>query len=481
MTARTQESLGRFRREYASALVGTIEEAVGPLAKLDALRLSRIVTSLDDARIESLLSSVIRVHSDHASVLHEYVRSSAPDEVVVLDPSAGLPPPKEVSRLLLYAETLVWPDPLLEHSLALRHLVPDDLGAAIPRTLEQRQEELHSALEFYQQYRYPILEGLITPAAWNVLLIAQRSCYQNWLGPAHVEAPWDTLPTALLDLADSEVDVRSASFDGRRHTLHGTPPDARSSLIALVAKGDPSDQGEVRIESHMSIVDHGEEHGHFMVRAAQTPPSDLTKWVTECRRKLVYNRVVSLGASAELAAQLGGAVLTRSATNQKILDSLVTPFAQARSALAMTTMELPTVEGLSVNRIVHARKDSAALQNFRVGFRKACSAIKSATGSPEFQRECEAIARDTVEHGVEELRQSYRALRAKSARELSLSTALVTLSFAGISLGQLQLLPALAGAMTQLRSIFDAVSKEDELRRHPYFLLWNTSRRPFSP
>src|SRR5689334_22319664 len=109
------ENLRAYAKSYGTALVAALNARLPKeLRKLTALDISRFVTTLTETQIVDFLTSVHSVHAEHGPGLLEYASTSAPDEVVVLDPSTEMPPDDEVSRLLIYAELLVWPDPLLE-------------------------------------------------------------------------------------------------------------------------------------------------------------------------------------------------------------------------------------------------------------------------------------------------------------------------------------------------------------------------------
>lgn len=471
---------------YGRALVEALEgQLPKPLKRLDRISMAKFVCSLSASQLEGFIYAIVGVHGEHQESLLQMANLGSPDELTVIDSILAPIHEPSLSKLLLYTEILVCADPILDHPLALRKLVPDHFHGNWPHELPQLQERLLSALEFYQLYAFPIREGAIIPTAWHIAVTLQKTVQNNFLGPS-LEDPW-TIPDDVASIAEKSFTVRPGTFDGKRLTIHSFDhvPKSKASQIAIMSEGDP-EFARCEMETHLRIVDHSERGEEFLVQLAQMPPESdeaFDKWAERSKRKVVFNRMTSLQYDLALATRLGGAVITFSRTNNDILDALAKDFGHearaVQAATAIATMDLPLIEDLSVNQIMLARKDAEALENFRVGFRKACTAIKSEVGSEKFQTDVNAIARDTVHQGVRELAQAYRALRKKSALDLSFVTAMVVLSCAGVGLGQLQWFPAFLGGVNQFKSILDAISKQDDFRKNPYYMLWNLTRKPF--
>jgi hypothetical protein len=475
-------------RAYGSDLLETVDGFLPkPIRGLDSMTLLQFVQSRTEAQLEALSAAIIRVHSSHADALVSMANTRTRDEFVVLDSALGSPHEPTVSKLMLYAEVIVCPDPLLEHPLALRQLIPDHFHSRWPYNLEQLQESLLEALDFYKHFAFPIREGILLPTAWHVAIALQNSVQGVFLGETASQARWDRMPGPIKDIAEKSFDIVPASFDGFHITTSSfdASPKSKTSQIAILAKGDP-EFARTEMDFHQQVFARADESGARLAYFVQMPPETderFDKWAAQARAKVVHNRMISLQSDLAFATRVNGSVITMSTTNQEILQALATdaPPTQldAISAMTVANMELPLIENVSLNQLTRARQDTVALQNFRVHFRKACASIKSEVGSPKFKQDVDNIARDTVEQGIRELQQAYRSLRKKSVLDLALSTTFVMLSFSGVSLGQLQWLPALLGSFSQLRSFFEAVPKLDELRKNPMFMLWNMTRKPF--
>lgn len=472
-------------RVYGVDLVEALEESLPTrLERITPLVLTRFVQSLSLEAVEALLARIVAVHHDHADALRSTRWTGAPDEVVVLDGTHAALDPASASRLLLYAELIVCPDPLLAHPLALRRLAPDSFGGPFPYTDGHIREQLNTALDFYVRFVPAIRAGLLLPTSLHVAASVEQEIHSHFVGPGFGNAPWRSLGPAIEAVLRSSLTVAPATLAGGRLVIHSfdTVDKAATSQIAIRCEGEPP-----YVETYLRLVGHEENaNGRqaFFRQGSPRTPEELDEWVQDCQRKLIYNRVSRLRADVIVASQLGGAVVTSSLTNQRLLGALVTgtsttPASLPVSAAAVAAMELPVLERLDIARIVAARADSDALANFRVGFRRACAAIKGEVGSPTFQREVDNITRDTVVHGLRELGQASRALHQKTALDVVLTVAAVTLSFGGLELGQLQWVPATLGAANQLRSVFDVLPKRDELRKHPQFMLWSMLGRPF--
>lgn len=439
--------------------------------------LRAFVERLEPQDIGSILSDVIRCHEQREHL--------APEGAAVIDSYIRPLSEDAVKNMLMYSEAVVVPDPLMHHPYALEEVAPGSwsLSRQMPLPSKVQKNAFLSALRFHRIFRDAISSGLVVPSSHSALVAAQQINDDHFFGKDASSAY--PPPIALSDEAarvlSSRARIHSAQFDNDGVSFTpGTNP-RESSAIAIRFDGDPG-TAEIAVERHMTIVSHARDSsGGLRVRLVEGPCTDdesYESWVFSSLLKRGTHRVTSLQCDLAFAQCMDGSVLTPSTVNWELLRTLV-PSRNFTPEDAFLSIEIPHLANVTIGDVVRARQDVDLFEQFRRGFRKAFADYRSSpevtVSSREFKEHCE----DYINSGIREISQNYRALRVKSASALALSTVTIVAAAALAPLGGLAWALSIAGSLGELATIGSHLSRLEEMKSHPMFMMWSMTRAPF--
>ena len=484
-------SLPKNAATHGSYILDQVEESLGLSLKRStpAERWSKIL-SLPENSMEKLVADVVNAHRKSSISPHEVSINNGGD-FCVADSSTQPVTPEHIRNLLLYSEGVLIPDPLLSHPLAIRQVFHSHFHATYPYAVAALRRFLMDAVDFYADYQYAIRNGLVVLTSWNLLMAMQNEVQNHFTGDGE---PGDefakALPSELIELAKKRAHAYHSEFKNGTSTLHRgvQPVEGVTSQIGVIFEGDPED-ARIHVETHFSITGAEEsEAAGRIAKLIQAPPHTkeaFEKWREGGILKEMHNRVAVIKVDLLQSTGLGIPLMTRSGLTWNVATHLTRERGGNPASIpeaAVAELELPSLDELSLNKVVNIRTDSEALAVFRKGLRDACRSIKSTPGTPEFKRDLEMIRRDFVENGINKLRKQHRLLRVKSATEIALSTIAIAVATGSVLSGGLTWVTGLlgaAGAAGNLRAFRDAVLNEAELKKEPLYMLWNATRKPF--
>lgn len=453
-------------------IIDAVDDALRrPIWRCSAGDLSSFVERLGKDDMEKILARIILAYRDGPEV-----QAGA----VAMDTSTGPVDRDALKSLLIYAESVIIPDPLLDHPLALRQIIPSGwCSLDYPHPREQLQSMLLEALLFHKSFRDAIRSGLVVPSKHGAVASA-RQHLDHFFGEGGATSD------AVMGLTDTSIEiqqvveaaamVRACTVTGRRMRLREDIDPRRSSKLAILLKGDPR-SARARFERHMNIeILNRDERLVRMVEGPCPSEKSYQAWVGSCLRKLASNRSVSLQSDLLYASACRGSLVTTSSLNRRLIQLLDPDHRPGPESIA-AQLDLPALSGVDFDAIVRARADEDLFRQFQSGFAQACRSAGGGKFDPDGVAE---VQRDFIEGGIRTLRRKYRALRAKAVSDLVLTTVSISVSAYFASLGLVAWIPGILGAMNELKSVGSHVHDALELKGEPTYLLWDLTRRPFS-
>ncbi len=334
-------------------------------------------------------------------------------ETCVVD-SRFYPSVSMLTKLCLYAGCAVVADPLLEHALG-RMLVYNQIALRTP-DVKEVADGIRRGLHFYKENFYALTKGVVLPTPFYAIEAA------SMMLPGYLAAGQDDLQKILPGVPEEILSVFEAAakiypYDHRTGTIKkGQPIPLEDATIVVEFDDHASPYDVMALQHYLKIDGWTVSRDGYLQHVRHTPPvtaEEMEQWKKNSVRVVAASRLYELHENFLFADRVGGSIFTSSSVHHAVLRSLDST-RQNHEVDILGNLNLPFLEGLTLENIVRAREDSALFQDFRIGFRDACGMVKSPSDDPLRGKELLALREKVFDQAARRLSEEMRILNKES-------------------------------------------------------------------
>jgi hypothetical protein len=330
-------------------------------------------------------------------------------ELSVFTDTSGsfLPDEALLKQCALYVENVIIDDPIFRHT-APRNKSVEALNAlfGINQGVEvDRRELAHSAA--YISRLLPAIQAdfvQLLPVSYfheppkEIPITYSENLYA------------DALPEALLNWFRSAAEVYPLTKGDRGWYSLPDEPLRPCRAIGVHFRGHPSYLDPVFFLTQLEVLSVDEETG--IVETVQTfpdaPPSAewFITWVYQSVNQAARRFFETVYKEFYFACRVGSTYLTKSPFVANLLGEVWHPGQDLQTDVisAVLQLELPILEGVSLNQIIELRqKDGEAFQNFRVELAKHLRKLRRTTDPRELEIQMQNVSHELSEVQVNEV------------------------------------------------------------------------------
>jgi hypothetical protein len=291
------------------------------------------------------------------------------------------------------------------------------------------------------------------------------------------------LPPMVLEYCNHNLITFPASLVDNEPVIH--PPETLGpcDMIAIKFRGDPVPK---LYQFHiMQVFDDpvtgqkGWVSSFNIHERSRIDPLTFHHWEQGSRRETTLERMDRLYKDLYLA-RIAKAKFITSLPASRNLAQLSLDFDIERKGsnviTALLRIDLPYFEGTDLSKIVEARRNELAFEEFRRALEKAFKEIDALPSTTEYQSRVDEVARDLLTVPLARVDKRMQTLKRNLLIEAGIILGGLTTTF--VVSGDPTLLTTATGAaiVAALKMYKGEKAKEDEIKQTPSFFYWQVTR-----